>query len=238
MPAVGWPIFEGGSVGSNPCSSCRSRIGRCCAAGARSPRSAAHRAGRRRDRRGRAAQPTRPTGSPPTASCRCWSVLPEHDRPGLPRPALLPCQHHVRVVPRGAGTSLSGGALPLADGIVLGMAQVQPHPRHRLRQPRGRGAAGRHQPRHHPGGGARGLLLRARPVQPDRLHHRRQRRREFGRRALPEIRPDHQQRARRRDGADRPARWSASAASISIPKATTCSASWSAPRGCSASSPR
>ena len=27
----------------------------------------------------------------------------------------------VNVVPRGAGTSLSGGALPLADGIVLGL---------------------------------------------------------------------------------------------------------------------
>jgi len=29
----------------------------------------------------------------------------------------------VKIVPRGAGTSLSGGALPLADGIVLGMAK-------------------------------------------------------------------------------------------------------------------
>jgi glycolate oxidase len=29
----------------------------------------------------------------------------------------------LKVVPRGAGTSLSGGALPLADGIVLGMAK-------------------------------------------------------------------------------------------------------------------
>ena len=29
----------------------------------------------------------------------------------------------VKVVPRGAGTSLSGGALPLADGIVLGLAK-------------------------------------------------------------------------------------------------------------------
>ncbi len=29
----------------------------------------------------------------------------------------------VKVVPRGAGTSLSGGALPLADGVVLGMAK-------------------------------------------------------------------------------------------------------------------
>ena len=29
----------------------------------------------------------------------------------------------VKVVPRGAGTSLSGGALPLADGIILGMGK-------------------------------------------------------------------------------------------------------------------
>ena len=27
------------------------------------------------------------------------------------------------MVPRGAGTSLSGGALPLADGVLLGMAK-------------------------------------------------------------------------------------------------------------------
>ncbi|MFN3583850.1 FAD-linked oxidase C-terminal domain-containing protein [Phenylobacterium sp.] len=34
------------------------------------------------------------------------------------------CQSEgVKVVPRGAGTSLSGGALPLADGVVLGMAK-------------------------------------------------------------------------------------------------------------------
>jgi glycolate oxidase len=31
--------------------------------------------------------------------------------------------HKIKVVPRGAGTSLSGGALPLADGIVLGMSK-------------------------------------------------------------------------------------------------------------------
>src|SRR5262245_36216554 len=30
----------------------------------------------------------------------------------------------VKVVPRGAGTSLSGGALPLADGIILGLAKL------------------------------------------------------------------------------------------------------------------
>ncbi len=32
-------------------------------------------------------------------------------------------QNRLKVVPRGAGTSLSGGALPLADGILLGMAK-------------------------------------------------------------------------------------------------------------------
>ena len=32
-------------------------------------------------------------------------------------------QEGIKVVPRGAGTSLSGGALPLADGILLGMAK-------------------------------------------------------------------------------------------------------------------
>src|SRR5262245_63777028 len=30
----------------------------------------------------------------------------------------------VKVVPRGAGTSLSGGALPLADGVVGGLARL------------------------------------------------------------------------------------------------------------------
>jgi glycolate oxidase len=35
------------------------------------------------------------------------------------------CQERgVKVVPRGAGTSLSGGALPLADGIILGLAKL------------------------------------------------------------------------------------------------------------------
>jgi glycolate oxidase len=32
-------------------------------------------------------------------------------------------KNRIKVVPRGAGTSLSGGALPLADGILLGMAK-------------------------------------------------------------------------------------------------------------------
>ena len=35
------------------------------------------------------------------------------------------CQEHgLKIVPRGAGTSLSGGALPLADGILLGLSRM------------------------------------------------------------------------------------------------------------------
>src|SRR5918998_2691173 len=34
------------------------------------------------------------------------------------------CNHHgIRVVPRGSGTSLSGGALPLEDGVLLVMSR-------------------------------------------------------------------------------------------------------------------
>jgi len=33
-------------------------------------------------------------------------------------------ENKVKVVPRGAGTSLSGGALPLADGVVLGLGKL------------------------------------------------------------------------------------------------------------------
>ena len=33
------------------------------------------------------------------------------------------CEEGIKVVPRGAGTSLSGGALPLEDGILLGLAK-------------------------------------------------------------------------------------------------------------------
>ncbi|MHA1523539.1 MAG: FAD-binding protein, partial [Alphaproteobacteria bacterium] len=33
-------------------------------------------------------------------------------------------KHQINVVPRGAGTSLSGGALPLADGVILGLGKL------------------------------------------------------------------------------------------------------------------
>src|SRR5262252_7363779 len=34
-------------------------------------------------------------------------------------------EQRIKVVPRGAGTSLSGGALPLKDGVLLGMGKFK-----------------------------------------------------------------------------------------------------------------
>src|SRR5215831_19210084 len=49
-------------------------------------------------------------------------VLPETTEQ-VSRVLALCHREGVKVVPRGAGTSLSGGALPLADGVLLGMAK-------------------------------------------------------------------------------------------------------------------
>ena len=85
---------------------------------------------------------------------------------------------------------------------AAGPRQIQAHPRDRFRQPRGGDRAGRDQSRHQPGGRARRILLCARSVVADRLLDRRQCRGKFRRRALPEIRHDHQQRAGLRNRAD------------------------------------
>ena len=73
-------------------------------------------------------------------------------RAGLAGPAYCH-EQGIKVVPRGSGTSLSGGALPLADGVLLGlgkfnrMLEIDFDNRVVVR-------AGRHQSRHQPGGGA------------------------------------------------------------------------------------
>jgi glycolate oxidase len=100
----------------------------------------------------------------------------------------------VPVVARGAGTGLSGGAMPHALGVTLSLAKFKPHPQDGRPQPHGSGAMRRAQPGHQRGCRPPGPVLRARPVQPDCLHHWRQRGRELGRCALPQIRPDAAQR--------------------------------------------
>ena len=143
-------------------------------------------------------------------------------------------ENGIKVVPRGAGTSLSGGALPLADGVLLGLGKFNRISRHRLRQPLRHGPAGRRQPRHQPGGRGGGLLLRARPVEPDRVLDRRQRRRERGRRPLPQIRAHRQQPARRRAGPDGRRGGAHRRPAPGFGRATTCSASSPDRKGCSA----
>ena len=112
-------------------------------------------------------------------------------------------------VARGAGSGLSGGALPVEDGVLIVALADEAHPRGRPRQRARRRRAGRHERERLRGGRAR-VLLPARPVEPDRLLDRRQRRRELRRRALLQVRLHHELRdrpggraRRRRAGADR-----------------------------------
>ena len=106
-------------------------------------------------------------------------------------------------VARGAGTGLSGGALPVAEGIVISLARMN----RVLSIDLDRGEVvvepGVDESRRDARRFGRRLLLRARPVVAAGVHDRRQRRRELGRRALPEVRLHRQPRARRRDRAAR-----------------------------------
>ena len=79
-----------------------------------------------------------------------------------------------------------------------------------------------------------GLALRARPLQPDRLHHRRQRGRERRRAALPQVRRHHQPHPRARGGAARRRDRRARRADAGEPWGSDLSGSSSAAKGCSA----
>ena len=115
-------------------------------------------------------------------------------------------QHGAPFVARGAGTGLSGGAVPVAEGIVIGLSRMNQVLAVDAANRRGAPAAGGHESRGEPRRGAARSLLRARSVQPAGVHDRRERGRELGRRALPEARVDHPPRSRagaghrRRDG--------------------------------------
>ena len=104
----------------------------------------------------------------------------------------------VPFVARGAGTGLSGGALPVADGVVISLARMTRILEIDLDEPARRRRARRREPRRHARGRGGRLLLRARPVEPAGLHDRRQRRRELRRRALPQARLHRQPRHRAR----------------------------------------
>jgi hypothetical protein len=96
-------------------------------------------------------------------------------------------RHHIPFVARGAGTGLSGGALPNASGIVIGFARMNrilavdiPNQRVTVEP----GVINAHV---YPEGLVSRLLLRSRSVFPDCMHHRRKRGRKCRRGPLPEV---------------------------------------------------
>ena len=119
------------------------------------------------------------------------------DRGGRGGPGLPQREAASRSSPRGAGTSLSGGALPSADAVVVGLARLNRILAIDYENRIARVEAGVTNINITNAVAGTRLLLRARPVEPARLHHRRQHRHELGRRPLPQVRRHHQQRARR-----------------------------------------
>ena len=101
--------------------------------------------------------------------------------------------NNVPVVPRGAGTSLAGGAIPQEDAIVIGvsrmtrMLEVDYDNRTAIVE------AGRNEFVDIRCCIQRWFLLRSRSILAASLFNRRQYRHEFGRRPLPEIWSDNQQ---------------------------------------------
>ncbi len=64
----------------------------------------------------------------------------------------------VNVVPRGAGTSLCGGAIPQEDAVVLGLAKMNPRARREPARPHDARAGRHHEPRHQRRRGAEGFF--------------------------------------------------------------------------------
>ncbi len=115
-------------------------------------------------------------------------------RTGRRRPALLPPERRAGHPARRRHVAVRRRAADGGRGRRRHDAD-EPDPRHQLPRPLRRGAGRRHQYRHHQRGLRRRLLLCARPIQPARLHDRRQRQHELRRRPLPEIRGHRQQSA-------------------------------------------
>ena len=105
-------------------------------------------------------------------------------------------------VARGSGSGLSGGALPIADGVLIVTSRMKRVLEVDLAEPARLRRAGRDQ---HRGLERRraGLLLPARPELADRLLDRRQRGRELRRRALLQVRLHDELRLRARGRAAR-----------------------------------
>ena len=110
--------------------------------------------------------------------------------------------HRIPVVPRGAGSGLSGGATALDDGIVRVDGEDARHrrrPRHAHRDLPARTV----QRRGEEGGRGARVVVSAGPVVVRDLQHRRQHRHQRGRAVLRQVRRHHRLRARTAGGAGR-----------------------------------
>ena len=105
-------------------------------------------------------------------------------------------------VARGSGTGLSGGALPIAEGVLIVLARLRRILSIELDDSLRRRRAGGHQPGGLQGGRAEPLLPPG-SLEPDRVLDRRQRGRELRRRALLQVRVHDQLRGRARGRAPR-----------------------------------
>ncbi len=98
-------------------------------------------------------------------------------------------QHDVPFVPRGAGTSLSGGTLAVGGGVMICLTrmkrilEINTRDRYAIVEP---GVVNVWLTR----AVGFGISLRPGPIQPDRLHHRRQRGHQFRRTAHAQVRGD------------------------------------------------
>ena len=146
-------------------------------------------------------------------------------------------EHRVPVVPRGAGSGLSGGSSAVDGGIVVSLERMRAIEIDVRLPGRGR-RAGRVQRRGQGGRGRARPVVPARPVVVRDLLDRRQRRHQRRRPVLREVRRDHRLRARARRGAGRRHAGDRSAGSGSrTSPGSRCSSCSSAARAPSASSP-
>ena len=93
----------------------------------------------------------------------------------------LCAQHQLPIIPRGAGTSLSGTVLAVTGGVMIALTRMTKILEIDYRNRRALVEAGCVNASVTQAVKGRRIILRARPFQPVRLHHRRQRRHQFRR---------------------------------------------------------
>ena len=103
---------------------------------------------------------------------------------------MLAAEARVPIVPRGMGSGLAAGSIPMTRRNRALPDAHEPHPRDRHGECHGPRRSGRGHRRPAGRGREAGTLLPARPVQHPTFDHRRERRLQRRRTALPEVRRD------------------------------------------------